>query len=629
MRTVYLLLFFLLIVNPLFSQELREMRLLGEPVKLDSEMVARRDINGNYCAAIQVISDMDGFAYDAFDGVMGDVDSRPGLDIVFLTTNERVLEIYKTGYQPLRVILSEVGIRLRPREVWQITVAGDAPAAQTLPVTIRITPADAALSINGSPAENSGTQQLAPGSHTLKIEKAGFQTIEQNITVNEQQVFFEFTLQRQPDAGLQIETTPAGAAVYLDGVLLGQSPVAVFYKPGNYSIRIVKDGYVTIENQTLEVALPKTVKSYTLEENVGWLTINTHSGATVYFNGEVVSNPNSVKLPPQLVRVKVTMSKAEPLEQQVVLKRNDRTVLQMYPDVQTSTLQVAVTPFDAKIELTGDAGEKYTATGMKVFEDIPVGSYTIKVSAAGHETAQETITLRQGERESRSVRLSEIKTHIEKQSKATKITENDYSKKKRKPNLRYGLQVGWGGATMVHYDDSVSYTELYDYEAISGFFGGAMINLPIFKYLSIESGLNYQRKGYQAKSFDSLYLHMFPTKLSLNYLMVPLLIKFDNLPRVPFIFDGIFFGSDLGIAISGKQRIGTSYDYYERNVKFGRGTDQYTRFDHGFIAGLSMKVESIIVNAYFSFGRSSISNLKRFGHNLHNESGAISISYLF
>lgn len=221
--------------------------------------------------------------------------------------------------------------------------------------------------------------------------------------------------------------------------------------------------------------------------------------------------------------------------------------------------------------------------------------------------------------------MIESRTYIENLSKTTKIAENDYSKRKHKPNLRYGLQVGWGASTMLHFDDSVSYSGMYDYEAISGFFGGAMINLPIFKYLSIESGLNYQRKGYQAKSFDSIYLHMFPTKLSLNYFMIPLIIKIHNLPKVPFVVDGIFFGSDIGIAISGKQRI----DFYERDVKFGKGGNQYKRFDHGFIAGFSMKAEPVFINAYFSFGRSSISNLKRLGHNLHNASAAITISYFF
>ncbi|MBE0638194.1 MAG: SUMF1/EgtB/PvdO family nonheme iron enzyme [Bacteroidales bacterium] len=409
MRSFYLFFFSLLFVLQGFAQELRQLRMTGTAKKLDNEMIARRDINGEYAAAIQVITNLDGLSYDSWDGVVGEVERKPGQDMVFVTHRERVLEVYALGYQKLQIILTEKGIHLKPREVWQITISGDAPPAATLPVTIRITPADAVLTIDDQPATGT-THSLTPGSHALKIEKEGFKTEEKTINVTEQQVFFEFALTRQPDAGLQIETTPGGASVYLEDVLLGVSPFSVWYKPGTYPIRIVKDGYVTIENQTLEVALPQTRKSYTLEENVGYLTINTHNGASVYFNDQLIANPKNVKLPPQLVKVKVTQPKAEPLEQQVVLKRNDRLTFDLFPIVQTGTIQIAVTPFDAQIELTGDAGEKYTATGMKVFEDIPVGTYTLKVNAPGHETAQETITLHKDSRETRSIKLPDARS---------------------------------------------------------------------------------------------------------------------------------------------------------------------------------------------------------------------------
>ncbi|HPR58265.1 MAG TPA: PEGA domain-containing protein, partial [Bacteroidales bacterium] len=270
-KFLYLFLFMISFFQ-LVAQDLREMRLVGSPEKSATEIVSRRDNNGNFTAAIMVISDMDGFSYDAYNGVVGNVDSRPGMDMVYVQATERVLEIYKTGYRPLKIILSEEGIRLKPQEVWQITIAGDPPPTSTIPVTIRFTPTDAALFIDGQSVSTAATYALTPGDHALKIEKEGFQPMNRTITVSESQVFFEYTLERQPDAGLQIETTPAGATVYLDGVSLGPSPVAVFYKPGTYPIRIVKEGYVTLEGQTLEVTLPNTRKSYTLEENVGYLT---------------------------------------------------------------------------------------------------------------------------------------------------------------------------------------------------------------------------------------------------------------------------------------------------------------------------------------------------------------------
>lgn len=410
MKKVTLISFLISIILPAIAQDLKEMRIVGKAKKLDSgEMVARRDQNGNYCAAIQVVSDMDGFSYNSNDGIVDNIDDNPGQDVVYLTKTERVLQIFKTGYKPMKIILSEFGIILKPQEMWQIEIAGD-ELISALPVTLRFTPADAVLFIDGKTAGTSSTQSLSVGQHTIKIEKAGFQTIEESITVSETKVFFEWTMKKAQDAALQIETTPEGATIYLDDIKLGESPVAAFYKPGVYPVRVVKEGYVTLENQTLEVKLPKTTKSYTLEENVGYLMVNTHTAATVHFNEEKISNPKNVKLAPQLVKIKVTMPKAETLEEQVALKRNEKLVFDMFPIVQTGTLQVAVTPFDAKIELNGDAGEKFTSEGMKVFEDIPVGAYTLKATASGYESFQEIITLKMGEKQDKNLRLNKETT---------------------------------------------------------------------------------------------------------------------------------------------------------------------------------------------------------------------------
>jgi formylglycine-generating enzyme required for sulfatase activity len=412
MKQIVLFLLMISVLPFANAQETKEMEIVGKPKKLDSgEMVARQDQNGNYCSAIQVVSDMDGFSYDSNDGIVGQIDDNPGKDIVYLTSTERVLEVFKTGFKPLKIILSNYGISMKPKEVWQIEIAGD-ELADVLPVTFRFTPADATLIIDGKPAGTAMSQNLALGKHTIKLVKDSYQTIEKDITVDDKNVFFEFKMVKQPDAGLQIETIPEGAMVYLDGIKLGESPVAAFYKPGTYPIHITKEGFVSIENQTLEVKLPTTRKIYTLEENVGYLTVNTNPGATVYFNEEKITNPKNVKLAPQLVKIKVTMPKAETLEQQVALKRNDKLILEMFPDVQTGSLQIAVTPFDAKIELNGDAGEKYTAEGMKIFEDIPVGTYSIKVSAAGYTTATETATVKQGEPNKKTINLVKPTTSL-------------------------------------------------------------------------------------------------------------------------------------------------------------------------------------------------------------------------
>ncbi len=52
-------------------------------------------------------------------------------------------------------------------------------------------------------------------------------------------VYFNFELNKVENAALMIETEPAGATVYLDGVKLGETPISAFYPNGTYTVKII------------------------------------------------------------------------------------------------------------------------------------------------------------------------------------------------------------------------------------------------------------------------------------------------------------------------------------------------------------------------------------------------------
>ena len=76
------ILFLCLLVCAVLSaqdSELNQLQLVGQPRQLQSEIVAVRDANQRFCAGIKVISDMDNFTYQSYNGVV-QVDDRPGED---------------------------------------------------------------------------------------------------------------------------------------------------------------------------------------------------------------------------------------------------------------------------------------------------------------------------------------------------------------------------------------------------------------------------------------------------------------------------------------------------------------------------------------------------------------------
>jgi hypothetical protein len=124
-----------------------------------------RDDNNRIAAAIKVISDMEGFTYQSNNGIV-EVERAPGVDMVYLQPDERVLEIYKSGYEPLKVILNEYSIRLESRQVWELKVTGE---KKPVTVTILSTPSDAEKILDGKSLDTGIMHDIIPGSHTLEM----------------------------------------------------------------------------------------------------------------------------------------------------------------------------------------------------------------------------------------------------------------------------------------------------------------------------------------------------------------------------------------------------------------------------------------------------------------------------
>ena len=96
----------------------------GEPKQEPSELIGNnvRDANGDVCAGLIILSDLKGLKFQSADGIVKIDDSNPGRSLLFLSPNERVIDVYCVGYTPLQIILSEENIRLKSGQTWSVKV---------------------------------------------------------------------------------------------------------------------------------------------------------------------------------------------------------------------------------------------------------------------------------------------------------------------------------------------------------------------------------------------------------------------------------------------------------------------------------------------------------------------------
>ena len=69
MKKLLILILTCFITVTLYPQKTKQMHIVGKPQLLPNEMVAKQDANGEYAAAIQVISELEGLSYDANDEI--------------------------------------------------------------------------------------------------------------------------------------------------------------------------------------------------------------------------------------------------------------------------------------------------------------------------------------------------------------------------------------------------------------------------------------------------------------------------------------------------------------------------------------------------------------------------------
>jgi hypothetical protein len=126
---------------------------------------------------------------------------------------------------------------------------------QTGSVLVRSTPADADVVVNGQSRGKTplALRELALGSYTIRVARDGYAAEERTLRLTTQRPSQSTTIElrsaaapaaRSGPGGLNVQSRPAGARVFVNNRLAGSTPVAIRGVPaGPATVRIEMDGY--------------------------------------------------------------------------------------------------------------------------------------------------------------------------------------------------------------------------------------------------------------------------------------------------------------------------------------------------------------------------------------------------
>ncbi len=219
----------------------------------------------------------------------GDMDVKPG---------QHALRLEKAGY-----ISKDTTVSVPSGQTVRISLTLTPVTSPVTKLSVTSVPTGANAYVDGAffAATPTGYHNVAPGQHTLKLEKTGYVTKDTTISVPEGQsvsVNVNLTAVSQPITRLSISSSPTGAAVYLNGTFFALTNTGdKSVTPGTYAVRLEKAGYVP-KDTNVTVPEGQTVRlNFTLTpttQPTTRLAVNsTPSGATVYLNSTFFAITNT------------------------------------------------------------------------------------------------------------------------------------------------------------------------------------------------------------------------------------------------------------------------------------------------------------------------------------------------
>ncbi len=402
MRKTIFFIALMMISLSLMAQEMNEMVILKQAERRTDQIIdqSHKDANRMICAGILIITDLDGLTFQSNMGVVG-MDYNPGRYMVFVSEGERVLDIYKTGFKPLEIILSEYGIYgLKSGHVYQLEVTAK-NKSQDINVFIKTNPENATIIWDGESKGTNGIFKSNAGAHRLRIEMQGYESIDQDIQVSDKQFSFEYNLKKEEMIPLVISTTPKGATVYIDQVRIPQTtPFSKFYPKGKYDLKIEKDKYVTHQG-TIQVNAPKTEQSYTLTPDFGQLSISSlnQSSLEIYINGKptVYRTPAVIdSLAPNTYQIHAQNDTWMTDVKTIDLQRNKKEIISLQAFRTVGDIKISSEPSGLPIYMNNRLTDNTTPY---TFKDLIPSEYSFYVKSATYDSAPQSIKLEKGKTE--------------------------------------------------------------------------------------------------------------------------------------------------------------------------------------------------------------------------------------
>lgn len=282
-------------------------------------------------------------------------------------------------------------------------------------VLIKSNPDGVDISVNGAHRGKTPLllADLPRGSYRVKASSAGYQDREMELKVEgrtPQKLIMDLN---SDSARLTINSTPAGAAVVVDGLSRGVTPCVIEREPaGEKKIALSLADYAPFQNTvTLRSGDDQKIEAVLIPMPASLSIVGAPAGAKVYLDdqlrGQVPLTLTTIS--PGSYSVRVEMSGYEPETRAIDLKNRDSRNEEFNLVRNVGMVEVVADQPETSIFVDGEdkgvvpvQGDKAVVDPLKI--ELPVGGHQVELRKKGYFTARKTVNIVKGT----SVNIKEI-----------------------------------------------------------------------------------------------------------------------------------------------------------------------------------------------------------------------------
>ena len=280
---------------------------------------------------------------------------------------------------------------------------------QPLPglLSIRSEPDGATVTIDGEIAGTTPLEkrEVPAGEHVLLLQAERYLPLEQPLTVTGRNIPQQLQLQLAPAwAEVQVDSTPPGAAILVDGEVAGTTPDTLEIIQGERQLILRLQGFATWEQAlAITAGTPLDLGQVELQPAAGLLELASDpTGANVTLDGEFQGQtPLTLELEPgrphRLAVFKPGYRRYNGSVQLPAAGRDSRTIAL---EAQLGEVRFEISPANAILRIDGRPRGRGSQT-----VSLPAFEHSVEVVLEGHATVRRRVTPRPGLQQLVQVRL--------------------------------------------------------------------------------------------------------------------------------------------------------------------------------------------------------------------------------